>query len=45
MENAPCRSVKTKVRFHMLNHFLKYKSTNEAVEILEQVLLTDKMYQ
>ncbi|MEK3764377.1 MULTISPECIES: ABC transporter ATP-binding protein [unclassified Solibacillus] len=37
---------KRKVRFHMLNHFLKYKEiTNEAVEILEQVLLTDKMHQ
>ncbi len=37
---------KRKVRFHMLHHFLKYKEiTNEAAEILEQVLLTDKMHQ
>lgn len=37
---------KRKVRFHMLNHFLKYKEiTNEAIEILEQVLLTEKMHQ
>ena len=37
---------KRKVRFHMLNHFLKYNEiTNEAIEILEQVLLTEKMHQ
>ena len=37
---------KRKVRFHMFSHFLKFKEiTNEAIEILEQVLLTDKMHQ
>ena len=37
---------KRKIRFDMVRHFLKYKEiTNEAVQILEQVLLTDKMHQ
>jgi branched-chain amino acid transport system ATP-binding protein len=37
---------KQKVRFDMVRHFLKYKDiTNEAMQILEQVLLTDKMHQ
>src|SRR5690606_31758465 len=37
---------KRKVRFHMLNHFLKYKNNmNDAFAILQLVILTDKMTQ
>lgn len=37
---------KRKVRFNVFRHFLHYKElTNEAVQILEQVLLTEKINQ